>query len=123
MIQLYKEKFNLSHILESPLKSVSPSPAHFTRSFSRHNFQLIRCRTSTLLNSFINTTLEFTPRICQIKPLSVTVQIATESHHTITLFSLISSHHQISKCFCYYPKMEKKNKFISCHAMPLTSTF
>ena len=43
MIQLYKEKFNLSHILESPLKSVSASPAHFTRSFSRHNFQPIHC--------------------------------------------------------------------------------
>ena len=82
MIQLYKEKFNLSHILESPLKSVSASPAHFTRSFSRHNFQPIHCRTSTLLNSFYPSSI----RLWNSLPESV------KSNLSLSLFKLQLNH-------------------------------
>ena len=96
MIQLYKGKFNLSHILESPLKSVSAPPAYFTRNFSSYNFQPIYYRTSTLLNSFYPSSiqlLELTPKTCRIKFLSVSVQIATESNNSIILSVLTSSHY------------------------------
>ena len=64
----------------------------------------------SFLLPFINTTLELTPQTCQIKLLSVSVQIATESNHSIILSVLTSSHH-FSKCFLLlliFFKMKKK---------------